>query len=88
MRELTGADLVVDVAIALLIAELVGLALYRRFTGRGIAMRSLAPTVLAGMFILIALRLVLAHAPLMWAGLCLALALAAHGVDLAGRWRR
>ena len=40
------------------------------------------------LFILIALRLVLAHAPLMWAGLCLALALAAHGVDLAGRWRR
>jgi hypothetical protein len=76
----------IDAILLLLGAEAVALALWHRRTGRGPAPRRLLPNLLAGAFLLAALRTALpdgSHALLL---LWLAAALLAHLVDLRGRW--
>jgi hypothetical protein len=76
---------IADIMLAVLAIEFLGLVVYRRATGRGPTIAAIAPTMLAGGFLVIALRTALVGAPWTWTGLALAAALAAHVFDLAGR---
>ncbi len=78
----------VDAALLLLVLEAAGLVWWHRRTGRGIPPRLLLPTLLAGGMIMGALRLALAGSGALPILALLAVALAAHLADLAGRWRR
>ncbi len=77
----------IDLILAGVVLEAVALLLYRRATGRGVAPASLIATLAAGGSVMIALRLSLAGgAAPTWIPACLAVALAAHLLDLAIRW--
>lgn len=78
----------IDLIIALVVIEGVALTLLHRFTGKGVAPRDLVGLLLAGGFLLLAVRAALVEAGWGWVGLCLALALLAHLADLAIRWSR
>jgi len=75
-----------DLLIAFTIAEAIGLAIYHRFTGRGLAPADLAATLLSGLSLMVALRFALVDAWFGWIALCLIPALIAHLVDLRRRW--
>jgi hypothetical protein len=78
----------VDVVLLLVLVEAAGLAAYFRQSGRGIAFGDLAGTLLAGAFLLLALRAALTGSTWEWIAGFLLLGLAAHLFDLARRWRR
>ena len=88
MGELFASGKLIDAILLLVLLELIGLAVYWRVTKRGVSLKSLLPNLLAGGFLLLALRLSLAGAG--WMPCCASLAAAgmAHLFDLAGRWRR
>lgn len=77
-----------DLLLALVVVEAVGLIALAWRTGRGVPPRSLAATLAAGGLILLAWRLSLAEAWWGWVALALAGAFGAHLADLALRWRR
>jgi hypothetical protein len=76
----------VDVILVLVAVEWMALAAYRRRTGRGIAAADLLPNLLAGAFLLLALRAALGGAGWPWIMGALVAALCAHFVDLGQRW--
>ncbi len=78
---------VVDLILVFMLLEGIVLAVYRRRTGRGIAFVDLVAMLLAGAFLLLALRAALAGAPWSRIAIWLLAALVAHLVDLARRWR-
>ena len=78
----------VDIVIAFTLLEAVLLALFHRATGRGLAPLQFVPNLAAGLFLMLALRGVLAGAAAPWIGLALLAAGACHGLDLWQRWRR
>jgi hypothetical protein len=67
--------------------EAIALGVHHRLTGKGVAPRDLVGLLLAGAFLLVAVRLALTGAEWFWIGLSLGLALVAHLADLALRWR-
>lgn len=77
----------IDIALVLMAMEVAGLALYRRLTGRGPRMRAVLPLIGAGAALMLALRAALVGAGWGWIVVCLTLGLAAHVVDVRGRWR-
>ncbi|MFO1160365.1 MAG: hypothetical protein U1E60_16115 [Reyranellaceae bacterium] len=88
MQELFASGRVVDLILVLMIAEAVVLGLLYRRTGRGVALRALAGVLLAGGFLLLALRAALTGAAWPWVAAFLVLGLLAHLADLAARWSR
>ena len=80
--------LLVEAILGLVILEAVLLTAAWRIRGVGIAPARLLPTLAAGAFLLLALREVLSGGAWHRLWLWLALSLAAHLLDLAGRWRR
>ena len=88
MAEWFASGRFVDLILVLVMIEAVCLVLYSRSTGRGVAPADLLPNLLAGAFLLLALRLSLGGAG--WQLSCGSLAAAglAHLVDLGRRWRR
>ena len=78
---------IVDLILAFMALEAVVLILYRRKTGFGIVPSDLLSNLLAGIFLLLALRCALVQAGWGWIALCLGLALFGHLADLKGRWR-
>lgn len=87
---MSGAGLVsfhlVDAILSLLLIEAVGLLLWHRRTGRGPAPPRLVPNLLAGAFLLAALRTALADGSRTVLLLWLAAAFLAHLLDLRVRW--
>jgi hypothetical protein len=86
-----GADFfvggrVIDVILALVAVEAVALLAWRRSTGRGPAPLSFLANVLAGAFLLLALREALRGESGSWIAICLVGALLAHVADLKLRW--
>ena len=77
----------VDAILLLTVIEWCALALYHRWTGRGVAPSEFALNLLSGMFLLAALREALVGGWWGWVAAALAGALAAHLVDLGRRWR-
>jgi hypothetical protein len=85
MRDLFASGRVVDVILALVVVEAIALAGWRRLTGRGLALRALAANLLAGGFLLLAVRAALVGAEWIWVAASLLAALLAHLADLAAR---
>lgn len=78
---------VVDLILGLMLLEGMALAVYHVKTGRGLTPGDLLGNLLAGAFLLLALRTALVQAWWGWMALSLAAALLAHLADLRRRWR-
>jgi len=76
---------VVDLILGLMAFEVVALVALRLRSGRRIAPRALVGNILAGAFLLLALRGALLAVAWPWIALCLSAALIAHLVDLWSR---
>lgn len=87
MEALFASGRVVDVLLAAVLVQGAALLAHAALTGRGVPPASLAATLAAGWFLLLALRTTLAGAWWGWTGLALLAALAAHLIDLRLRWR-
>jgi hypothetical protein len=88
VSDLFTSGRIVDLIVALTVVEGLVLAAHHRRTGRGIAPLDLIGNLLAGGFLLLALRAALTGASWSWIGAALAAALVAHLTDLARRWRK
>ena len=86
MAELLGTGRLVDLILLLMAAEGALLAALRHRLG--LAVGALTANLLAGAFLLLALRTSLAGSHWGWTALCLLAALAAHLADLLARIRR
>jgi hypothetical protein len=78
---------IVDLVLAIVVAEGFALTLHWRITGRGVAPSQLLPNLLAGALLLLALRLALSDLSWPWYTACLAAAGLANAADLRQRWR-
>jgi hypothetical protein len=78
---------VVDLVLAVVGLEVLGITLYWHVTRRGIAPARLLPNLLAGAALLLALRLALSNFAWPWYTACLAIAGIANVTDLRQRWR-
>jgi hypothetical protein len=76
----------IDLILALIALEGVGLLVLRRVTGRGPSAGALLPNLLAGAALLVAMRLALTGEAPALVGLALLAGLLAHLADLRGRW--
>jgi hypothetical protein len=88
MAELFASGRIIDLILALTVAETIGLVLYHRWTKRGPAPRDVLGTLLAGMFLMLAVRGAIAGEWWGWLALYLLAALVAHLIDLTRRWPR
>lgn len=88
MSALFASGGVADLILVLTALEGLALAAYHRGTGRGVAPGDLLGNLLAGAFLLLAMRCALVGAWWGWAALCLLLSLLAHLADLRRRWGR
>jgi hypothetical protein len=78
---------IVDLILGLTVLEAVALIAYHRRTGRGVTPADLLANLLAGVCLLLALRVALLGAWWGWIALCLSASLVAHLIDLRRRWR-
>ncbi len=88
MSEVFAEGRIVDLILLLVAVELVVLAIVAVRSGRTSLLRGLVANLLAGAFLLAALRSALTGAAWPWIALLLLAALVAHAVDLWARWRR
>jgi chromate transport protein ChrA len=87
MAEIFASGRLIDLILGLVLIEAIALTLLYRLTGKGVAIRDWVGLLLAGVFLLLALRVALTDAGWIWIGLWLGLAFIAHLADLAMRWR-
>ncbi|MCP1675825.1 hypothetical protein J2T57_002980 [Natronocella acetinitrilica] len=85
MEALVTSGRVVDLVLLLTAAEAIALVAYHRLTGRGVPPGELIPYLLAGVFILLALRVALVGAAWYWIPVLLLGSLFAHLGALAKR---
>ena len=85
MAGMTSSGLI-DIIIALVAVEATAIWLWRMKTGNGPGLPSIFCNLLAGSFLLLALRNALVDASFVWIALCLLAALIAHALDVLGRW--
>jgi len=88
MTDLFATGRVADLILALMLIEATVFFVYHVRTGRGIAPADLLTSLLAGIFLVLALRCALVGTGWEWIAACLAAALVAHLADLSRRWRR
>lgn len=86
MSALFTSGRIVDLILTLVVFEAVLLAVYHRKTGRGVALRRIAPNLLSGASLLLAARFAMVQAWWGWIAACLLLALLTHLADLRQRW--
>lgn len=87
MAELFAGGRIVDLILILVVLEGITLLAYRRRTGHGIGGRGLLSNLLAGVCLLLALRVALTGGGWPLIALCLAASGLAHAVDLWLRWQ-
>lgn len=87
MAEFFSSARVVDCIIVLMVLEAVVLVVWRRRSGRGMAGLDVIVSLLAGAFLLLALRAALLGSGYLAIAACLSAALVAHLIDLRRRWR-
>ena len=88
MAELFASGRLVDLILIVVVIEATVLLILWRRRGRGVAPSDLLPNLCAGVFLLLALRAVLAGTGWMTASFFLAVAGFAHLIDIYRRWRR
>jgi hypothetical protein len=76
----------IEAILGLVLLEGILLVAWRTRTGRGPKPGPLVANLLAGGFMLLALRAAMSHGSLIWIATCLALSLIAHLIDLVSRW--
>ena len=86
MRELFQSGRVVDLIIGLMMIETAALIAYRRFSGRGVAIKAVLTNIAAGGCLLLALRAAMTGAEWTWVAIPVSIALPLHLLDLRGRW--
>jgi len=86
MAEWFTSGRLVDLILALVVVEVVALVLLWRARRRGLPLADLLPNILAGAFLLLALRLSIGGFGWMPCCACLGAAGVAHVVDLQRRW--
>lgn len=87
MADFFADGLIADLVLALLAIEAVALWFWRRRSGRGPALGDVAPFLVAGAGLVLALRAALTAAPWPYVAAPLALSGLAHAVDLVRRFR-
>ena len=87
MAEWFASGHLVDAILLLVVCELIALTLLWQRSRRGVAPADLLPNILAGAFLLLALRLVLGEAGWMYCAASLGAGGLAHIIDLRRRWR-
>jgi len=85
MSTFFSSGMVVDLILLGVFLEAVFIAIHRGKTGRGVRLREVASGILAGVFLLLALRCALVGERWPWIATWLLFALIAHLSDLAGR---
>lgn len=86
MADLVASGRIVDLILALVVLEAIGLVVWRRLTGRGIEPVGLVANLAAGACLLLALRAALTGSGWETIAAWLAASFVAHGVDLTRRW--
>ena len=86
MREIFSGTLLIDIVIAVTVIEWVLLSWWHRRTGHGIPMSELRATLLAGLYLMMALRASMVSAPWYVVALLLLAAGLSHASDLWRRW--
>ncbi|WP_284423281.1 MULTISPECIES: hypothetical protein [unclassified Bradyrhizobium] len=86
MDELFRSPHLVDLILVVVAVELIAVTLIWRRRRRGIPPRALLPNLLAGVFLLLAVRCALTDAPWFWLAACLAASGLANAADLRQRW--
>ncbi|MEO1020505.1 MAG: hypothetical protein AAFY56_22885 [Pseudomonadota bacterium] len=86
LESFVASGRVIDVVLAVLCLEIVGLYLWHRRTGRGPSLRVLLALALPGAFLMLALRIALTGGPATWLLILLVASFAAHLFDLRTRW--
>jgi hypothetical protein len=87
VAELFAGGRIVDIILLLMLLEGIALLVYHYKTRRGLTPIAVISNLLAGGFLLLALRAALSAAGWQWIALWLLLALAGHLLDLLMRWR-
>jgi hypothetical protein len=85
VKDLFASGHVVDFILVLIFLEAVFIAVFRGKTGRGVRLREVASSLLAGVFLLLALRCALVEERWPWIATWILAAAIAHLADLAGR---
>ncbi|MDP3821958.1 MAG: hypothetical protein Q8R33_10820 [Burkholderiales bacterium] len=88
MIENFGIAQVIDAVILFTLLECVGLVIYHRRTGRGVAVRDFLANVVSGLCLMFALRCLATDAGAATVALFLLAAGVAHGLDILMRWKR
>lgn len=87
MHEIFSGTLLIDIVITVTVVEWGVLSWWHRRTGRGIPMSELRATLLAGLYLMLALRASMTAAPWYVVALLLLAAGFAHFSDLLRRWQ-
>ena len=77
----------IDIVIACTLLEWLGLSVWYRYSGRGLAPTELRLTLLSGLCLMLALRCALSGLPQYLVMLFLCAAGATHAVDIRRRWK-
>jgi hypothetical protein len=85
--EILDTPRLVDLVLVMTVLEGAALLAYTAWTGRGIPAGDLLPNLLAGICLILALRLAASGAGWTLVGPCMLASLAAHLADLKRRWR-
>ena len=88
MREFFASGHVVDLVLAVIAVEALGLGLYFRATSRGISLTDLIINLASGTCLLFALRAALTGQSWQWIAVALGASLLGHLLDLSRRWQR
>lgn len=88
MTSLWSSAWLVDTAIAITLAEWLGLVVYHRLTGRGPSPPTFQWNLLSGLCLMGALRCALQDLDWIWGAGCLAASGVAHLTYLRQRWQR
>ena len=87
LSELIATGRFVDLVLILIVLEGIALLLIRRYRGKGPKLVDIAPTLVAGAFLFLALKFALTDSDPMVIAACLTGALVSHIADLARRFR-
>ena len=82
------APALIDLVIGITVVEGLALVAYHHRTGKGVAGSQFGINLLAGLSLMLALRLNVGGAGWAWVAASLTLAGAFHGLDLWRRWQR